>query len=104
MWVCGCVRQDPCLTAYVRLCLCASLLPVPWLSESLWTTVRSLWILVRVCTCRREGLALVFLCPPLPTAPLHVGFPLPLPTPAFRCSRPGAHTCRGSQREPEVRW
>lgn len=22
--VCGCVRQDPCLTAYVRLCLCAA--------------------------------------------------------------------------------
>lgn len=57
-----------------------------------------------VCTCRREGLALAFLCLPLPTAPLHMDFPLPLPTPAFWCSRPGAHTCRGPQHEPEVRW
>ena len=94
-----CVRQDPRLTAYVRLCLCASLsVPSVTLRVPVDDCALSLWIPVHVCGCvylsheGRPSLGLSVPAPHGPMAPLHVGFPLTLPTPTFRLSRLGTHT------------
>lgn len=103
--LCATGPESDSLRQAVPLCVssaCALTLRVP--VDDCADDCVDLGLRAAACTCPREGLALAFLCPPLPTAPLHVGSPLALPNPAFQCSRPGADMCRGSQNEPEVRW
>lgn len=105
-----CVRQDPHLTAYIRLCLCASL---PVLSVTLRVPVDdcalSLWILVHVCGrvyLSHEGRPSLGLSVPDPAhGPPPCGLPLNPAHPHVLAQQAG-HTQghRGARHEPEVRW